>query len=191
MGKLAQAKISVAFFAILIVIVGFNWFTSEKSRSFSEPHEAILALDQDVLVIPAYKKNNVSLNFFIKDNDKFGATFVEHGIFGWKTHGNLLYNEIGELKDYETLDKYRVHDEYFVYGLIRTAEEPQILVNNNEAELINFETLDEEDLKDLNLDNMYIWYFESAMPITDGKIELKNKASGNLIYTTKLDMKKE
>lgn len=191
MGKLAQAKISVAFFVILIVIVGFNWFNSEKSRSFTEPDMAILDLDQGVVVIPAYTKSNVSLNFFIKDKDKFGATFVEHGIFGWKTQGNLLYNEIGDVKDYETLEKYRVHDEYFVYGLIRADEKPQILVNGNKADLINLETLDEPKLKDVKLDNMYIWYFESAMPIADGKLELKDKKTGELINTTKLDMKKK
>ncbi|WP_147533398.1 hypothetical protein [Bacillus marasmi] len=191
MGKLLQARVSVIFFAILIVIFGFNWFTGEKSRSFSEPHEAILDLDQNLIVIPAYKKNNVSLNFFIKDNNKFGATFVEHGIFGWKTHGNLLYNDIGKFADYETLEPYRVHDEYFVYGLIHAKEEPQILVNSNEAVLINIETVDNPKIKELKMDNMYIWYLESSMPIPDGKLELKDKASGDLISTTKLDMKKE
>jgi hypothetical protein len=191
MGKLVQAKFSVIFFVILSLIIGFNWFTGEKAKSFSEPNEALLDLDKDLLLIPVYKENNVSLYFFMKDNDKLGATFLEHGIFGWKTSGNLRYFPIKEHKVYEKLDRYIVHDEYFVYGLINSNVEPLIKLNGTDAKIINLASLDSAEIKEYNLENMYIWYYESEMPIANGKIEMFNTQTGDQIDTTVLDMKKD
>lgn len=191
MGKLAQARLSISIFVILILFVGFNWYTNEKARSFEEPHEALLDLESDLLMIPGYKKNNVSLYFFMKDNNKLGATFLEHGIFGWKTEGDLLYTTMGEREDYVTLDKYVVHDDYFVYGLVRSEVQPIIKVNGKEATLLNLNMLESSKVKEYKLENMYIWYVEDGFPITDGKIEMINKETNELITSTKLDMKKE
>ncbi|WP_318505626.1 hypothetical protein [Bacillus sp. T3] len=190
MGKLAQARLSVSIFVILILFVGFNWYTSEKARSFEEPSDALLDLEPNLLIIPGYKKNNVSLYFFMKESKKMGATFLEHGIFGWKTEGNLLYTTMGEEADYLTLDKYVVHDDYFVYGLVRSEVQPIIKVNGKEATLLNLNMLDSSKVKEYRLENMYIWYVEDGFPITDGKIEMINKETKELITTTKLDMKK-
>lgn len=191
MGKLAQARLSISIFVILILFVGFNWYTNEKARSFEEPHEALLDLEPNLLMIPGYKKNNVSLYFFMKDNNKLGATFLEHGIFGWKTEGDLLYTTMGEREDYVTLDKYVVHDDYFVYGLVRSEVQPVIKVNGKEATLLNLNMLESSKVKEYKLENMYIWYVEDGFPITDGKIVMINKETNELITSTKLDMKKE
>lgn len=191
MGKLAQARLSVTIFVVLVLIFGYNWYTGEKERSFQEPSEALLALDSNLLLIPGFKENNVSLYFFMKDKNKVGATFLEHGIFGWKTEGDLLYTSMGNREGYEKLDKYVVHDDYFIYGLVRSDVQPIVKVNGNEATLLNLNMLDSSKVKEYELENMYIWYLEDGFPIADGKLELVNKETGELLTSTRLDMKKE
>ena len=81
-----KTRASISITIILMVFISFFiWIMSEKSSSYSEPSEALFAIDQEMVLIPGYKKDDEALYFFIKDKNYFGATHVKRGIFGWKT----------------------------------------------------------------------------------------------------------
>ncbi|WP_017380968.1 hypothetical protein [Paenisporosarcina sp. TG-14] len=95
------SKISLTVFIGILIFIFLIWFIPEKSDSYSEPQEALLAFDKDLLLIPGNKINGDALFFFIKDKNHLGATFVKEGIFGWKT-GMLTWSSIGNKRNYYT-----------------------------------------------------------------------------------------
>lgn len=181
MKKLLQAKFSVSFIVIILLFFGFNWISTEKAISFSEPKEALLSLDPNLLLIPGYKVNDQSLYFFIKDKQELGVTFLHEGIFGWKT-GEIRLTPIGEMKNDED---YQVYDNFFVYGLSKNAENTLIKVNDKEAKILDLQMLEPSIVKEYGLEGMYIWYLESDIPLVDGKIEHLNKNTGEVTNSTK------
>ena len=185
LGNLSKAKYSIIFFVIILLIWGAFTLFSEKSASFSKPSEALYSIDENLLLIPAYKVKSESLYFFIKDKNKLGATFVNEGFFGWKA-GDLLYSDIGKMKDYEKLNKYQVHDDYLIYGLIRNTHHYQIKVNGHDAKKINLAKLETSKVKEYHLEGMSLWYYKSKIPLADGKIQLFNQDTKELIDTEKL-----
>ncbi|AGK52362.1 aspartyl-tRNA synthetase [Bacillus sp. 1NLA3E] len=190
LGNLSKAKYSIIFFGIILLIWGVFTFFSEKSASFSKPSEALYSIDENLLLIPAYKVKSESLYFFIKDKNKLGATFVNEGFFGWKA-GDLLYSNIGKMKDYEKLNKYQVHDDYLIYGLIRNANHYQIKVNGHEAKIINLAMVDASKVKEYGLEGMSLWYYKSKIPLADGEIQLFSQDTKKLIDTEKLILEKD
>ena len=50
-----------------------------KSSSYLEPQDALLAMDSELLLVPAYKYNNEALFFFIKNEHNMGAFYVHKG----------------------------------------------------------------------------------------------------------------
>lgn len=73
-------NIGIAF-AVIVIFITVIWLFSEKSSSYSEPQEAILAAEKDLVLIPAYKINSNALFFFIKDKNNLGATYVGKGLW--------------------------------------------------------------------------------------------------------------
>ena len=74
----------IIFTLFLISVLLVYLFLSEISNSHSEPSEALLAADDNLVLIPAYKLDDDSLYFFIKDQENLGASFIHNGLFGWK-----------------------------------------------------------------------------------------------------------
>lgn len=186
--RLKQAKFSLTIIAIIILYSLGNWFYTEKTESFSEPQEALLNVEKDVSLIPAYKVEGESLFFLIKDN-QLGAVYVQEAIFGWKLgEGDIPFTKIEDRKDYEKLSHYKVHDDFLVYGLIKNAENSIIKVNGEEAELISLESiLAPSEIKENNLEDMYLWYFEKFNEVlNEGKIEVFNKDNQKLTDSTDL-----
>lgn len=59
------SKISLTVFIGLLLFIFLIWFIPETSDSYSEPQEALLAFDKDLLLIPGNKINGDALFFFI------------------------------------------------------------------------------------------------------------------------------
>jgi hypothetical protein len=147
-----------------------------------EPQEALLAIDKNLLLIPAYKVNGESLYFFIKDKDSLGASFVRKGILGWRA-GMLSWGLLVKNDNNEKLSGYQGHGENLLYGLIKNGEDRFIEVNGNEATILNLEALSLNEVKENGLEGLYIWNYKSDTPLDEGEIKLFNKNNRKLLDT--------
>ena len=161
---------------ILILVFVFIWGMAERASSYSEPSEAMFAIDQDMVLIPGYKMNE-ALFFFIKDKNYLGATYVKEGVFGWKT-GALTWGSTDFKVSSDHLNGYSGHGEHLIYGQIKNGDERIIKMGEHEAKLLNLEMLPNSTVEEYQLQDMYIWYFESETALDRGEIKLLNKSTG-------------
>lgn len=181
-----NAKIvSVLILIIIISIIFTFWFMSEKSTSYSEPYEALIAIDKDLLLIPSYKINGNALFFFMKDKNNLGATYVHEGVLGWKA-GTLTWAAVDNNRSYEKLNGYRTHDDSLIYGMIKYEEEQIVKMDENKATFLMLDVmLSPEIVEQYQLEDLCIWYFETDN-VAEGKtIELINP-SGEVIDLIRL-----
>lgn len=169
---------SISITILLMVFISFFiWFMSEKSSSYSEPSEALFAIDQDMILIPGYKMDDEALYFFIKDKNYLGATYVKKGLFGWKA-GMLTWESSNFKVSSDNLNGHSGHGENLIYGLIKKGDERIIKMGENEAKLLNLEMLPNSIVEEYQLQDIYIWYFESEIALNGGEIKLLNKSRG-------------
>ncbi|MRX72437.1 aspartyl-tRNA synthetase [Bacillus lacus] len=178
---MAQKKLSILAAVVLILTstIFIMWFVSEKSRSYSEPQDPLVAFDKDILLIPAYKGNNEALYFFIKEHHNLGAAFVEEGLLGWKAR-MFSWSPMGT-KYTDRLNGYKGHGDQLIYGLIQKDDDRIIKVNGEKAEILPLAALPEKEQKEYGLENMCLWYFKSDMPLKGGNIELVDNHTGEQI----------
>jgi hypothetical protein len=180
--KKSLSKVLVTTFLLIIIAISIIWIKTEKSNSYTEPNEALFAIEKDLLLIPAYKLNEGSLFFFIKDKNYLGAAFVNEGPFGWKA-GTLTWRTINNKGNYHMLNSYQVHGENLIYGLINNGAERLIKFDEKEANMLNLEMLPTNVVKEYQLEGMYIWYFESDTTLNNGELKLLDKNTGETINT--------
>ena len=161
----------------MVFISFLIWLMSEKSSSYSEPSEALFASDQDMVLIPGYKKDDEALYFFIKDKNYLGATYGKKGLFGWKA-GMLTWGSTDFKVSSDNLNGSSEHGENLIYGLIKNGDERIIKMGEHEAKLLNLEMLPNSIVLEYQLQDMYIWYFESETALDRGEIKLLNKSTG-------------
>ena len=121
---------------ILILVFVFIWGMAERASSYSEPSEALLASDEDMVLIPGYKKDDEALYFFIKNKNHLGATYVKNGLFGWKT-GVSTWGSLDFNASSDNLSSYSGYGENLIYGLINKGDERIIKMGEHEAKLLN------------------------------------------------------
>ncbi|KXH81938.1 hypothetical protein [Sporosarcina sp. HYO08] len=164
---------------ILIFIIGFFiWALAERSESFQEPNEALLANDQDLVLIPGYKHDDRALFFFIKNETYLGAAYVHKRIFGWKA-GMLTWSSLD--RNNEGLDSYSGHGDHLIYGLIRHGDERLIQVGEHDAKMLNLEMLPQNKVEQLRLKGLYLWYFEGGSFSDRKGVKLIDKNNGEEI----------
>ncbi|MFY3790392.1 aspartyl-tRNA synthetase [Ureibacillus sp. MALMAid1270] len=169
--------IPVIIFIISITVI---WGVFEKLQSYAEPQEAILAIENDLVLIPGYKLNDKALFFFIKDGNSIGSTYVYEGLFGWKADV-LTWGSMDQERNYERLNGYKGHGENLVYGLIRHGHERKILIGENEARILDLAMLPSNEVEKYNLEGLSIWYFESETSLSGEEIKLVDKYTGEEI----------
>ena len=172
---LMKRKILIAVVLVAVIITGV-WVMAEKSNSYSEPQEALLANDKDLLLIPAYKLNNKALFFFIKNENNLGAVYVSKGFFGWKSN-MLTWSPMDSTRNYDgdTLNGHQGHGENLLYGLIKNGDNRIVKVNNELANILDLAMLSQDEIESFRLEDLYIWYFESKKALSDSEIELFDK----------------
>ena len=156
------------------------WLISEKSISYSEPQEAILAVEKDLELIPAYKINNNSLFFFIKDQNNLGATYVREGLLGWKAEF-LTWSSIDINRNDENLKGYQRYGENLLFGLIKNGNDRLLQLDDKSATILSLEILPTEVVEKHQLKGLYIWYFESDTALNEGTVKLINKNTKEVI----------
>lgn len=173
--------------SLLTMLIAFIWVMSEKSVSYSEPQEALFAIDNDLLLIPGYKLNGKALFFFIKNGNGLGTAYVKKSFFGWKA-GALTWSPMDSDREYEKLNGSRGHGENLMYGLIRHGDERLVQINEERATILDLAMLPTKEIEKFRLEGLYIWYLESEQPLDGGEIKLLEKDTNREIDTN--DFKK-
>lgn len=180
MKKGSLYKNAVIAFAVIVIFITVIWLFSEKSSSYSDPQEAIFAVEKDLVLIPAYKINSDALFFFIKDKNNLGATYVREGLLGWKA-GFLTWSSMDNKRNYENLNGYQGQGGNLIFGLIKDGDDRLIQFDDKNATILNLEMLPTEVVEEYHLKGLYIWYFESDTALEEGKIKLINKTTEEVI----------
>jgi len=159
-------------YKITSILLLFTFFilgvVADKSVSYSEPQEALMNAEDGLVLIPIYKQNEESLFFFIK-NSSLGASFVQKGLFGWKS-GALSYSQMGEVTP-DKINGVSGHGDNLIYGLV--AKGNYIKVNGIRAEHIYLDIkLNKEIVQQKSLENTAIWYFVIDTSRKQNEIEL-------------------
>jgi hypothetical protein len=180
MNNSAIFKYAVLIFILVSLMV--IWIITEQQSAYPEPHHAIKAADKELLLIPAYKMNDESLYFFIKDKNNLGAVEAQKGIFGWKT-GMFTWSPMDSNRVYENLAGFHFHGDSLIYGLIRNGDERIITVDGQEAEILNLGMLPLSDQKENKLEGLYLWYYEGKENLENAKVELLHRDREELIQS--------
>lgn len=167
---------------LVFILIGVVWVMSTKSDSYSEPQEALFALDNDLLLIPSYKINDKALFFFIKNTNNLGAAYVKKGFLGWKADF-LSWSPMDSKRNSENLNGYQGHGDNLIYGLIRNGDERIVKIGEMDATILNLAMLPPSEVEKFQLDGLYIWYLESDEPLNGAEIRLLNKNTGEEIDT--------
>ncbi|MCG3088702.1 aspartyl-tRNA synthetase [Sporosarcina cyprini] len=148
--------------AILVLfLLAFILGMSAKTDAYSEPREALIAKEKDVLVIPSYLANNKALFFFINSTDNLGAAYVQKGLFGWKT-GMLTWSPMDQERKYEKLSGYQGYGENLIYGIIRNGDKHMVQIGEEHATILDLTAvLSSSEVEKFKLDGLSIWYYES------------------------------
>ena len=177
--KASFSNIPVSAFILIAISIFVIWFLYEKSTSYLQPQEALSAIENDLWLIPADVQFDDALFFFIKDQNNLGVTIVHEGLLGWKTDA-LTWSPIDSKRNYEKLNGYQKHGENLIYGLIKDGTDRQIIINENDAHIVHL-LLPSNVIEKYQLEDLYIWYFESNKSIEEGEIKLINKQTQELI----------
>lgn len=175
-----KSLLSIISAIVILIFISVFWVKLEKSDSYSEPHEALFAIDKNLLLISAYKINDKALFFFIKDKNNLGATYVQKSPFGWKS-GMLTCSPMNNERSYETLSGYQGHGENLIYGLIKHGDDRLIQIGENTATILNLAMLSPSEVAKYRLEGLYIWYFESDTFLNEGEIKLINKNTKDVL----------
>jgi hypothetical protein len=182
-------KNSTVFKSVVLIIVFVTltviWVYSEAQDTYSEPQYAIQAIDKDLLLIPAYKINDESLYFFIKDKKNLGSVKVRKGLFGWKS-GMFTWSQMDSKRKYEKLNGVQGYGENLLYGLIRNGDERVVTVDGHEAEILNLAMIPPSLLEEYNLEGLYLWYFESDDNLNHEQLMLLHRETHEIIQSIKL-----
>ncbi|WP_339215931.1 aspartyl-tRNA synthetase [Solibacillus sp. FSL W8-0372] len=178
--KQGSFKKAVNAFTVIAIFITVIWIISGKSNSYSKPQEAIFAVENDLVLIPAYKINRNALFFFIKDKNNLGATYVRKGLFGWKAEF-LSWSPMDYERNYENLNGYQGHGENLIFGLIKDSDDLLIQLGDKSAKILNLEMLPTEVVEEYQLAGLYIWYFEIDTALEEGKIRLINNTTEEVI----------
>lgn len=173
---LHKHAVSVSVLIVILISISSAWFFSEKAYSYSEPQEAIIAIEKDLLLIPSYKLNDDALFFFIKDKNNLGATYVQKGLLGWKA-GILTWSAMDNNRNYDKFNGVQSNGENLTFGLIKYKEKLIVKMDENNAQLLMLDVMFSPGVvEEYQLEDLCIWYFENVT-VPEGKtIELINNS---------------
>lgn len=177
--KASFSNISVSAIILIAISIFVIWFLYEKSTSYSQPQEALYAIENDLWLIPAGDQFDDALFFFIKDQNNLGVTIVHEGLLGWKADA-LTWSPIDSKRNDEKLNGYQKYGENLIYGLIKDGTDRQVKMNENNAHIVQL-LLPSHIIEEYQLEDLYIWYFKSDKAIEEGEIKLINKQTQELI----------
>lgn len=164
------------------MVVAVAWFLDAKAQYYTEPNEALLAVENNMVLIPGYKMDKEALYFFFKGENGLGATYINKGLLGWKA-GALSWSQMGTHKDSELLTNSQGLDDRLHYGIIqiKDGDNRSVQMNGTNAVLLNLEMLPMETVEEYELEDTFIWYFESDTPLDNPEVQLIDNDTGDVI----------
>lgn len=175
--KWAGAFIALFFIAGSLV----HWFLFENSNSYKCPTQALLSADEDVILIQAYKMNDKSLFFFIKNQDQLGASYIHKGLFGWQLE-HLAWSPFDTNITDNHLNGYQGYGDNLIYGLMTNGDDQIVTLNNDVAQILNLEMLPAQVVEQYHLNGLYLWYIENDhLAEKEGEIKLVDKYSDEVL----------
>ncbi|MFD1032883.1 aspartyl-tRNA synthetase [Metaplanococcus flavidus] len=145
---------------IVLVSIFTIWSISQNKISYEEPQEALLAENKNLILIPAYKKQGEALYFFIKDSNNIGAAMVKKGLFGWKSDYLVWSTTVDTITD-EQIRDYQTYGEEIIFGLMKNGQDLTVMIDDMPSGKINLEVSLYKESVEMDLKNVYLWYFET------------------------------
>ncbi|MTD30124.1 hypothetical protein [Planomicrobium sp. YIM 101495] len=160
MKQKSKLFISIIALSIGLISVFTVWSISEIKISYDEPQEALLAENEDAILIPAYVTEDKALFYFITDSNNIGAAKINKGLFGWKSDYQVWNEPIGTISD-EKFNGYQKYGDEIIFGLMENGEELTVMADDIPANKINLKGSLYDESIEMELENVYLWYFES------------------------------
>lgn len=164
--------ISLLALSIIVLSAFIVWSISESEASYKEPQEALLAENEDLVLIPAYVTQDEALFFFIRNETSLGAAKVYKNLWGWKSDF-LTWGPFNSITTGEKIGGYQIHGDEVIFGLMQKGDERVVMLNNTPAPAIPLELSLPDEIDNEHLSDLSLWYFE-----TD---ELANESSLTLV----------
>ncbi len=168
---------SVLILGAIAAFFVLGWVWSEKTDSYAGPAEALAAYDPSLLLIPAYQLDDRALYFFIKDQNGFGATYVRKGLIGWKNEF-LSWSSLDQKRKYDGFGSVQGHGGTLVYGLTRHGEDWRFEVDQEDAVILDLETLPVDQVETYRLQGLSVWYAETEEQLDDPEVIYYDKETG-------------
>lgn len=164
--------ISLIALSLIVLSAIVIWSISESEASYEEPQEALLAENEDLVLIPAYVTQDEALFFFIRNETSLGAAKVYKNLWGWKSDF-LTWGPFNSITTGEKIGGYQIHGDEVIFGLMEKGDKRVVMLNNTPAPAIPLELSLPDEIENDHLSDLSLWYFE-----TD---ELANESSLTLV----------
>lgn len=175
-------KKSVTIVGIIVLVLAVIWLFYLKNTSYEKPKQAIRAAEENLTLIPAHQTDNQALYFFVKDDHKYGVTYAQKGMWGWKTRGIIWTKIHDDRNTSEKLTGYQEYEGQLMYGLLKNTKNRAIYFNKQQATFLNLDELPKEVVKKYRLEGMAIWYLEHDAVIEKGVLRLVDTKTNKTIH---------
>lgn len=171
-----KSKLFIAVMVLGLISLFTIWSISENKISYEEPQEALLAENKNLILIPAYKIQDEALYFFIKESNNIGAAMVKKGLFGWKSDYLVWSTTVDTITD-EQIRGYQTYGEEIIFGLMKNGQDLTVMIDDIPAGKINLEASLYNSSVEMDLKNVYLWYFkkDDLSNINDQQLHLVNQ----------------
>ncbi len=180
MKKYRKLFIVLTGLSIALIALFSMWSISESRVSYEEPQEALLAEDEDLVLIPTYKTQDEALFFFIENENNLGAAMVFKNLLGWKADFRT-WSPFNEITTEEKVGGYQIHGERVIFGLMKDGDDQAMMINNIPAATIALEISLPNKADNDELNGLYLWYYETDNLETITSLSLVNRSTNKEI----------
>ncbi|MEK3933731.1 hypothetical protein MKY41_00310 [Sporosarcina sp. FSL W7-1349] len=166
------------------ILAGVAWLSLEKFHSYDTPEKAFAAAEGDVIDIPGYSDFfGRELRYFFVKEGGLGVAYAERAPFGWKTEG-ISWSDLEPPANLARFHEYGRYGENLIYGFVKldTLADYAVAMEGTDSHIIH-PLLPEDISEAYQLQDVYIWYVSKEEPLKEGKVELVDKQTGDVIDT--------
>ena len=180
-------KLFISLLALSMIILSafIIWSISESKVSYEEPQEALLAENEDLVLIPAYKAQDEALFFFIQNENSLGSAMVYKNLRGWKSDF-LIWSPFNSITTEEKIGGYQIYGDELVFGLMEKGDDRVMMINNIPATTINLELSLPDEADNDRLSDLYLWYFETDDLMNETNLNLIDRNTNEEIDTSQI-----
>lgn len=180
-----KLSISLMVLSMIVLSAFIIWSISENKSSYDEPQEALLAENEDLVLIPAYVSQDEALFFFIRNENSLGAAKVYKNLWGWKSEF-LTWSSFNSITTGEKIGGYQIYGDELVFGLMEKGDDRVMIINNIPATTINLELSLPDEADNDRLSDLYLWYFETDDLLDETNLNLVDRNTNEEIDTSQI-----